>query len=201
MNKLTPEQSKLVEDNHQLIYGFLTKYKLPAEEWYDLCAIGLVRAALDYNEDKGAFSTLAYIYMFNEMRSELVHRERYFPDNLSIDNEYEHFKDGETYTFLDICGSDINVENDVVSSIYVEEMRRFFNENLKQDNHKQVIELIFQGKGKDEAAKEVGVSREAVDQAIDKIYLKCVRKLDLYHINHGKRRKKIIEKSGIKERR
>ena len=193
-NKLTPEQSKLVEENHQLIYGFLTKYKLPESEWYDLCAIGLIRAAMDYNKDKGAFSTLAYMYMFNNMRNELIQIERHFPENLSIDYEYESYKDGEPYTILDLYGSDINIEDEVVSDIYVEEMKRFFNENLKKANHKKVIELIFDGKSKEEAAKEVGVSREAIDQAIDRIYLKCVKELDLYHINHGKRRKKIIEK-------
>lgn len=199
--KLTPEQSKLVEDNYRLIYSFLTKYNLPESEWYDLCAIGLVRAAMDYKEDKGAFSTLAYMYMFNNMRNELVQIERHFPENLSIDHEYESYKDGETYTLLDIYGSDIDIEDEVVSNIYVEEMKRFFNENLKKANHRKVIELIFDGKSKEEAAKEVGVSREAIDQAIDRIYLKCVRELDLYHINHGKRRKKIIDRYCIKERR
>lgn len=192
--KLTPEQAKFVEDNHSLIYSFLHKYKLPEDEWYDLCAIGLIKAAIAYEPEKGEFYSLAYTYMFKDMRNELMHRTRYFPENLSIDHEYENFKDGETYTILDLYGSDINIEDDVVSNIYIEEMRQFFNENLKIDKHKKVIELIFEGKGKDEAAKEVGVSREAVDQAIDRIYLKCVKELDLYYIKHGKRRKKIIEK-------
>ena len=147
----------------------------------------------------GAFSTLAYMYMFNNMRNELIQIERHFPENLSIDYEYESYKDGEPYTILDLYGSDINIEDEVVSDIYVEEMKRFFNENLKKANHRKVIELIFDGKSKEEAAKEVGVSREAIDQAIDRIYLKCVRELDLYHINHGKRRKKIIDRYCIKE--
>lgn len=40
--KLNTEQRKLVEDNHDLIYGFMVKYKLDYTVWYDVCAIGFV---------------------------------------------------------------------------------------------------------------------------------------------------------------
>lgn len=196
MAKLTQEQAKFVEDNHGLIYSFLHKYKLPEDEWYDLCAIGLIKAVRDYNPEISKFSVLAYKYMFYDMTKELAHKEIYFPENLSIDENYG--EDDEPCTLLDFYGYDAKIEDNVVSQIYIDEMKNFFNENLKQDNHKKVIELIFEGKGKDEAAAEVGVSREAVDQAIDRIYLKCVKELDLYHINHGKRRKKIIERGYYK---
>lgn len=174
--KLTQEQSKLVEENHKLIYGFLTKYKLPEDEWYDLCAIGLIKAAQLYESGKGEFSTLAYKYMFNDMRVELMHRNRYFPEILSTDLEYEN-EDGGTYTMLDMCKSDINIENDIITRFYINEIKNFFDENLKKDTHKKIIELIlFKDKDKYEASKEVGISRQAFEQGIKRISKKYKRK-------------------------
>lgn len=193
MTKLTPEQSKLVEDNHQLIYSFIHKNKLNIDDWYDICALALVRAAKAYEPDKGEFSTLTYTYMRNEMIREFKRNDLHFPETLSLDHEYENNKDGDVYTLANLFEANDDVEGEVVSRVYIEEMKKFFDENLKKDNHKKVIDLIFQGMTKDEASKEVGISRERFDQVIDNMYLKCVRKLDLYYINHGKRRKKLLD--------
>lgn len=57
---------QLIEDNHNLIYGFLHKYNL-GEDYYGDAAIGLCKAAKFYNSDSGNnFSTFAYKCMFNE---------------------------------------------------------------------------------------------------------------------------------------
>ena len=42
--KLTNDQRKLVEQNHNLIYAFLHTKNLNIEEWYDICAISLCKA-------------------------------------------------------------------------------------------------------------------------------------------------------------
>lgn len=55
--QITDEARKLVEENHNLVYSFLYKYHLDVEEWYDLAAIGLCKAANTYNNDKSGFST------------------------------------------------------------------------------------------------------------------------------------------------
>lgn len=64
--KLNTEQKKLVEENHNLIYGFMTRYHLDFEEWYDICAIGLCKAGVIY-DGTAKFSTLSYMCMYNEM--------------------------------------------------------------------------------------------------------------------------------------
>ena len=66
--KLNTEQKKLVEDNHDLIYGFMTKYKLDFSTWYDVCAIGLCKAGAAY-DGSNRFSTLAYYCMHNEVKN------------------------------------------------------------------------------------------------------------------------------------
>lgn len=67
---LTEEEQKLVADNHNLIYGFLSmkKYDLDYELWDDLyteCAFGLMQAARTYREDRGTFANFAYSVMRN----------------------------------------------------------------------------------------------------------------------------------------
>lgn len=64
MKALTPKQAALAAKNHNLIYSFLGNRKLPAGEYYDLCAIALCHAAASYDENRGAaFSTWAYRVM------------------------------------------------------------------------------------------------------------------------------------------
>ena len=70
--KLNTEQRKLVEDNHDLIYGFMTKYRLDFSTWYDICAIGLCKAGMAY-DGSNRFSTLAYHCMHNEVKKSKAH--------------------------------------------------------------------------------------------------------------------------------
>ena len=84
MNELNYEQQQLAEQNHNLIYSFAKSRKLDLEEYYDVLAIGLCKAALVYDENKATFSTLAYKCMNNEynkiIRGQTVQRK--IPDNL-----------------------------------------------------------------------------------------------------------------------
>lgn len=65
--RLSVKQRKIAEENHNLIYSFARSRKLDIEEFYDLLAIGLCKAAYYYNPDKGRFSTIAYIRMQHEL--------------------------------------------------------------------------------------------------------------------------------------
>ena len=65
---LTPEQVRMVEENHNLIYGFLHKNNL-CEDMYSVVGIGLCRAVASFDAGKGTtFSTYAYTCMLNECR-------------------------------------------------------------------------------------------------------------------------------------
>ena len=75
MEHLTSTQQKMVEDNHKLIYGAAHKYKINLEEYYDVLAIGLCKAAMAFDETKGQFSTFAYIIMLNEYNGVLRHNK------------------------------------------------------------------------------------------------------------------------------
>lgn len=66
--QLNKEQQNLVVENHKLIYFYAHKMNLDLEEYYDLLAIGLCKAALTYEENKGKFSGYACACMQNELR-------------------------------------------------------------------------------------------------------------------------------------
>ena len=59
--KLNDEQRKLVADNHNLIYQYLIDNNLPQDEYYDIAAIGVCKAAMGYDASKGInFSTCVH---------------------------------------------------------------------------------------------------------------------------------------------
>lgn len=68
--QLNDEQRKLVADNHNLIYQYLIDNNLPQDEYYDIVAIGLCKAALKYDTSKGAFSTYVYKTVRNIINNE-----------------------------------------------------------------------------------------------------------------------------------
>jgi len=65
---LTAEQQQLVADNHNLIYDCLHRNGWDIDEFYDLAAIGLCKAAMAYDPSKGKFTALAYRAMSNEVK-------------------------------------------------------------------------------------------------------------------------------------
>jgi len=66
--KLTIEQQKLVEDNHNLIYFIINKYDLENDEYYDLLALSLCKAALTYKQEVAKFSTYAITIMLKDIK-------------------------------------------------------------------------------------------------------------------------------------
>ena len=63
---LTEEQKEFVAKNHDLIYAYAYKKNISIDEYYDVLAIGLCKAAMTFDKNKGEFSTLAYRCMENE---------------------------------------------------------------------------------------------------------------------------------------
>ena len=82
-DSLNDEQRKIVENNHDLIYGYAHKMGISIDEYYDILAIGLCKAAKAFDESKGRFSTLAYCCMKNEM-CRYYEGKTELPHNLAI---------------------------------------------------------------------------------------------------------------------
>lgn len=86
---LTPEQQKLVEDNHNLIYHILRKMNLSDDEFYGIAAIGLCKAAMSYGKsNKVVFSTYAHHVMHAEIKNEFIRlgAKKRTGDTVSLDD-------------------------------------------------------------------------------------------------------------------
>ena len=119
MRKLTKEQQKIVEDNHNLIYDFLHRRGLNVEEYYGIVAESLCKAVLNWDESKGTLSTLFYIVARNDIYKEwrkgsigtyqftdtLPLKEDWIPDNYDLEGEFilkETIKDVENSEYNDL---------------------------------------------------------------------------------------------------
>lgn len=82
---LTDEERDLVTTNHNLIYSYLNKYKL-SDDYYDLCAIGLCRAAHFYEPERGKFSSFAFLCMSNAIMQEWRKVQRQVQTTVSLNS-------------------------------------------------------------------------------------------------------------------
>lgn len=102
MPVLTDEQKLLVEQNHKLIYDFIYKKNLNFDEYYDILAIYLCRAAVKFEPEKGyCFSTYVFSVFNNCLK--VIWREkslaRSIPEHMifSYDAQVSETEDGSSY--------------------------------------------------------------------------------------------------------
>lgn len=112
-DRLNSEQSKLVEDNAQLIYGFINKHHLPADDFYGMCAVGLCKAAKSFDPSKGAFSTYAYLYMSSELNHHTQKDKKQIKACISLDAPIEWFNRSNSTVGEFLIGTD----NDIIESL------------------------------------------------------------------------------------
>lgn len=160
VNKLTDEQRQMVADNHNLIYSFLNKYHLPDDDWYDTAAFGLINAAISYN-GTAAFSTFAYKCMFNEMRNELVWRDRHKKDELSLNHEYET-SIGDICTLEDMLAENTDFTDEILADFDAQKLIAFFESRLRTDCQRKQLKLLTEGVKPMDVAKQCGVSKQQV---------------------------------------
>lgn len=105
MEQLTLDQQRIVSENHNLIYSLANKKNINLDEYYDVLAIGLCKAAIAFDNTKGKFSTLAYTVMLNEYKQELrkQQNERAIPQDklLSFDVPIQTDQDSQFASFAD----------------------------------------------------------------------------------------------------
>lgn len=128
------EKQKLAEDNHKLIYSWLNSRHLNVDEWYDIAALGYMKAVNTYSrESNSKFSSWAYKLMDQERSIYLrkyyshlrLHRSRatnQFATFVSLDNEITGYPESSSY--YEIVDSNIELEK---TSVYMVDIK----ENLK----------------------------------------------------------------------
>lgn len=169
---MTDEQRKLVTENHKLIFSFLNKYNYDPEEYYDLAAIGLCKAAKLYDESKGNFSTYAYRAMLNTINHDLLYKSRSkrIPENL-IDYYNCTFcnENGEVIEYLEFIPSGDDIEKEVMAKVMVESFM-----NGLSDRDRTVVGLMADGYTYREIGKIIGMSRNTVSKIKGRIYIRAL---------------------------
>lgn len=171
-NKLTDEQKKLVEDNHNLIYSYANKKHISAEKWYDVLAIAICKAARTFDSDKGKFSTWAYRFMDNELRTcwNKENKKSKIPESFML--SYDATNNNEDVEYNDSyinCFSDIEAYEDIVQSTMMLDIVNDMN-----DIEKRVFELVLSGYMQQEIAAEVGRTRQQVGRIVNGIRCKVL---------------------------
>lgn len=159
---MTEQQKKLVEDNHNLIYSFLHQYNLPIEEYYDLAAIGLCKAAILYDANKACFSTYAYrsmwTHVFTEERKKIAAIR--IPENQIVYYQAEmDDSENRATSYINYISANENVEDEVLSDIVINE----YMSKLK-DEHKKIIILLKNGYTQREISQMVGYSQAQISR-------------------------------------
>ena len=161
--KLTKEQQKLVEDNHNLIYWYAKYNNLNVEEFYHHLAMGLCRAAKGYNDKKGKFSTFATTCMKNEIRS--YFKEQNVQKRIPEDMLW-HFEN--IWDIVDFFPSSEKTEHKAIYDVT-------FNEKLSEicklltDNEKEIVFHLLKNKTMVDIAKIKGVSKQCIQTKVVKI--------------------------------
>lgn len=173
--KLTQEQQHLVEDNHNLIYSFLNKHCLPLEEYYDLAAIGLCKAAISWNSTRSAFSTFAYVIMQNEVR---MHRrsmlaQSRIPSNIIDSLDAVLYSDDSDATKYDFTSSEVDFERQIVAR---SEILECFRNATERQLH--ILQLLQQGYTQSEIGNFLGCSQVTISRELGKLRKKICNRFD-----------------------
>ena len=138
---LTQQQQQLVEDNHKLIYFYLYRNSLSVDEFYDVAAIGLCKAAITYN-GQTKFSTYAYACIkceiFNELHRQKSARKIPMDKQFSYDTKTMDGYGEEKWSYL---SDNKHFEDTVELKLLVES----YINKLKIERNKIVLKLYCKG--------------------------------------------------------
>ncbi len=182
----------LILDNVNLIYYVLKKMNLykNADEYYDICMIGLIKAADTFNESKGyTFST----YGISCIRSELLgylrrqnsSKRKANYNTVSLEMSVYQENDGKEITLLDTLPSNDNVEEEII----VNEEKELLIEALSilDDKELLVISYMFGVNGYDEIKqKDIATILGMQQGSVSRIGKRAINKMKYYlKVNRG----------------
>lgn len=171
MSVMTEEQKKIAEENHKLIFDYLWRKGLSVDDYYDIAAIALCRAAMTYDGESSKFSTYAYSCMAHLISN--YHRSKYtlsaIPEASVISMNTPVSDTDETSTLESFLPSASDLEVDIVSAQVVNGLL-----SKLTDREKQVVSMLEAGYSYREMAKILGISPARVGHIVNAIRLKAI---------------------------
>lgn len=160
---LTEDQRKLVTENHNLIYGYAYNKKILIDDYYDILAIGLCKAAKTFDQDKGKFSTLAYRCMENEINEywRNTQRKSCIPEDIVVSYNRENFcnQDSLLEYLIDHQASE-SLLYEIISSEFVD---------LLTDRENTIYQYLLMGLAHNEIADKLGCKKQSIAYHIKNI--------------------------------
>ena len=170
MNKLTEIQKKLVEENINLAYKFVStkglKYDYDYDESLSIAFLGLVKASLYYNSEKSKFSTYAYLcieqqFLLQKRRERAKKRDILL---VSLNEVQYQGVDGSEIALEDMLADNEDLINSVITQVTSDDILL----NKLNEREKEVIKLLYQGKKQREVAKILNTSQPYVSRVLKK---------------------------------
>lgn len=143
LEKLTESEKKFAEENHNLVYGFLHRYKYSIGEYYNVVIFAYLKAVQMYHrrkdlQNKCDFPFISWQYMRSEVgnhfRMKNAQKRTATYGTVSFDSDNE-----EMENFYNIVGGK-SAEDDVMEKILFTEVM----ENLS-DKQRKIAELKIDG--------------------------------------------------------
>lgn len=161
---LTKEQKELVEKNHKLIYYYIHKNGLSVDEYYDILAIGLCKAALHFDESKGIkFGTYALFVMRNEhwINERLKKGKKRNASVVSLSTPMTIKEDYNDITLEDCIPGD----RDIFDSLILLDIDKI----LKDETLIKICKLALAGYNQREMQKYIDLSQSMISRKLKKI--------------------------------
>lgn len=180
---VTDEQKKLVENNTGLIMAVLKKIiiKNKNKDIDDFISIGyeaLCTAAINYDSNKGSFSSLAYSCILHKIYRELKHKYRRENNIVSLEQKIANIENGMTYEDL-LSQREELFEDKYIDHRTAEELVPIINAKLKYKDRMTLVYLL-QYDSQEIVAEIMGVSRQCINQRI-----KNIKKILLKYYENG----------------
>lgn len=167
LRPLTATERKLAEENHNLIYTFLTKGKYNTEDYYNIVVFGYLKGIQVYCrradlQEKYKLSVIVWNYMKaeigNHFKRENAQKRATEETILSLDTE-----GAETESFYNLIGGK-SAESDVLESIFAEGILK----NLTETQRK-IICIKAEGYNNTEACKLLEMASSTLYKEINRI--------------------------------
>lgn len=157
---MTEEQRMLAAENHNLIYKFALHKEVSAEEYYDIFAIGLCKAAMYFDPALDVrFSTFAFQCMESEYK-QYWRRElngRHIPAGSVISYDALIADDNSDDSFLEIISNSTGKCRMDTAGLEMEEFS-----NRLPERQRAVLNGFLDGQNGADIALAMGVSRQCV---------------------------------------
>ena len=166
---LTKEQQKMIEDNIGLVYQFCqTKNIVSSFEFDDaiqIASIGLIKAVLSYDKDKGCLSTYAYLCMHTEFLIALrnnKHRKLGYVQSL---NEPVNMPKENSKIYLeDLISDRLDLCDFILAKLNLE----FAYSKLSKRDKEIIDRFVLEGQSQQDIAKELKLAQPTISRIIRK---------------------------------